>query len=277
MQRIISLMPKDNTRVHIITTSRREIAGKWFVLFSSIFLLISCANKTNTTYSNEKSATGQVKSSQKPYTVFGQRYEPLPTHEKFVQTGIASWYGKGFHGKKTSSGEKYDMYAMTAAHKTLPLGLYVTVHNKNNGRDVVVRVNDRGPFVKGRIIDLSYAAAKQLGIDVSGTAFVRVEALGYRQNDSDGKTRIEYKGPINYDAGNYTVQIGAFRDIGNAKRLIEAMKKTHGVSDMQSALIDGSLFYRVYVGRYTSLEEAETAERNFEEQGYSGSFVVSLD
>jgi rare lipoprotein A len=251
---------------------------KGFVFVSCIFLLFSCASKkTNTTQPSDASTGIRTKASQKPYTVLGQRYEPLPSHERFVQTGIASWYGKGFHGRKTSSGEKYDMYAMTAAHKTLPLGIYVTVHNTKNRRDIVVRVNDRGPFVKGRVIDLSFAAAKKLGIDVSGTAFVRVEALGYRQNDAGGKTKREYTEPPSYDIGNYTVQVGAFRDIRNANRLSEEMRKVHGFADIQATNLNGNLFYRVYVGRYSSLEAAETAERTFMEIGYSGSFVVSLD
>jgi rare lipoprotein A len=251
---------------------------KGFVFVSCIFLLFSCASKkTNTTQPSDASTGIRTKASQKPYTVLGQRYEPLPSHDRFVQTGIASWYGKGFHGRKTSSGEKYDMYAMTAAHKTLPLGLYVTVHNQKNGRDVVVRVNDRGPFIKGRVIDLSFAAAKKLGIDVSGTAFVRVEALGYRQNDAGGKNKREYTEPPSYDIGNYTVQVGAFRDIRNANRLSEEMRKVHGFADIQATNLNGNLFYRVYVGRYSSLEAAETAERTFMEIGYLGSFVVSLD
>jgi hypothetical protein len=104
----------------------------------------------------------------KPYKVFGKWYQPLPDSKDFRQRGIASWYGKDFHGKKTSNGEIYDMYAMTAAHKTLPLGTYVRVHNLENNRKLEVRINDRGPFVRGRIIDLSYTAAKNL--DSSGPA-----------------------------------------------------------------------------------------------------------
>ena len=136
-------------------------------IFCCILVLSACAvKKSNVAQPPE---TGKyLKSSQRPYTVLGRRYEPLQTHEGFFQTGVASWYGKDFHGKKTSNGEIYNMNAMTAAHKTLPLGVYVKVHNRDNGRDAIVRVNDRGPFVKGRIIDLSYAAAKKLGIDVAG-------------------------------------------------------------------------------------------------------------
>jgi rare lipoprotein A len=216
-----------------------------------------------------------TRASQRPYTVYGQRYEPLQTHEGFTQAGIASWYGKDFHGKSTSNGERYDMNAMTAAHKTLPLGVYVRVHNKDNGREAIVRVNDRGPFVKGRIIDLSYAAAKKLGVDIIGTAPVRIEALGYRQEGAGGKG--EYKEPVTYDSGNYTVQVGSFKEHANAERLSGEMKNLFGFSDVRLTNVNGDLFYRVYAGKYASLKAAETAEKNFAEHGYPGSFVVSLD
>jgi rare lipoprotein A len=215
---------------------------------------------------------GRQKASQKPYTVMGQRYEPLQSHEGFVQTGVASWYGKDFHGKSTSNGEKYDMNSMTAAHKTLPLGVYVKVYNKDNGREAVVRVNDRGPFVKGRIIDLSYAAARKLGVDMVGTAPVRIEALVYQENGAEG-----FKEGKDYDAGNYTVQVGSFRDRENAQRLADEMKKLFGFSEVHATMVNGNTYYRVYAGRYSSLRTAETAEKDLNEHDYPGSFVVALD
>ncbi len=111
------------------------------------------------------------------YDEFGVRYRVLQTSRDFVQRGIASWYGHPFHGRATSTGEPYDMYAMTAAHKTLPLPTYVRVTDLDTGNRVVVRVNDRGPFVEGRVIDLSYIAAVKLGIADKGTARVEVRAL----------------------------------------------------------------------------------------------------
>ncbi len=212
------------------------------------------------------------KAYQKPYTVLGQRYEPLQTHAGFVQTGIASWYGLDFHGKKTSNGEIYDMHAMTAAHKTLPLGVYVRVQNRDNGREAVVRVNDRGPFVKGRVIDLSYSAAKTLGVDIAGTAPVRIEALGYRGSGVDQYNALE-----NYDTGNYTVQVGSFKEYGNAQRLSGRMKELVGFSEIHMTNINGEIFHRVYAGKYTSLKAAEAAEREFSEHGYPGSFAVALE
>ncbi len=112
----------------------------------------------------------------KPYEVFGQAYEPMRPQARYAEDGLASWYGRKFHGRPTASGEIYDMYAMTAAHKTLPLPSYARVTNPANGRSVIVRVNDRGPFVRGRIIDLSYTAALKLGT-LGGVVAVRVERI----------------------------------------------------------------------------------------------------
>lgn len=219
-----------------------------------------------------KPPESRQKAYQKPYTVLGKRYEPLQTHAGFVQTGIASWYGQDFHGKKTSNGETYDMHAMTAAHKTLPLGVFVKVQNRENGRETVVRVNDRGPFVKGRIIDLSYSAARKLGVDLAGTAPVRIEALGYRGSGAE-----QYKALANYDAGNYTVQIGSFKEYVNAQHLSGEMIKAVGFSEIHKTNIKGEIFHRVYAGKYSSLKAAEDAEREFSEHGYPGSFAVALE
>ena len=128
-----------------------------------------------------KARAGNMRS----YVVFGNTYYPKSSSRNHVETGIASWYGRKFHGRKTSSGERYDMHRMTAAHKTLPLPTYALVSNLENGRHLIVRINDRGPFVGDRIIDLSYAAAKQLGMHKQGTARVRVTSIDPR--DHGGK------------------------------------------------------------------------------------------
>ena len=117
------------------------------------------------------------KYANRPYEVFGKKYTPMASVQPFTQRGVASWYGKRFHGQKTSSGETYDMYKMTAAHPTLPIPSYARVTNVANRRSVVVRINDRGPFHAGRIIDLSYAAANKLGYIGVGSAQVEVEAI----------------------------------------------------------------------------------------------------
>ena len=129
------------------------------------------------------------------YEINGVTYRVLETSEGYREQGVASWYGDFFHGRRTSSGDVYDMYQMTAAHTTLPLPTYVKVTNIENGRTVVLRVNDRGPFVNGRIIDLSYVAARKLGMVQKGTAHVEVEALDPPAEDPDterlGSTRLK--------------------------------------------------------------------------------------
>lgn len=236
------------------------------VLVGCLILVSSCASKKTGVISPAS------RPSQKPYTVLGKTYEPLASSEGFVQSGIASWYGPDFHGKKTSNGEVYDMNGFTAAHKTLPLGVYVKVKNTENGREAVLRVNDRGPFVKDRIIDLSYAAAKKLGVDRAGTAPVRIEALGYREGSSD-----RYRVIDSYDVGNYSVQVGSFKDPNNAERLSSAMRRQYGFSLISKANVNGEVFYRVLAGKYTSLRAAEKAEAEFIDRGYPGSFSVALD
>jgi len=246
------------------------------LIICCLLIVVSCGGKKPAppTEYGKPSEYGKPKSrpSQKPYVVDGKRYQPLSSHEGFTQTGVASWYGKDFHGKHTSNGEIYDMHQMTAAHKTLPLGVYVNVRNTDNGREAIVRVNDRGPFVKGRILDLSYAAAKRLGVDIVGTAPVRIQALGYR-----GSGAQEYKPLDSYDAGDFTVQVGSFKERANAERLSHEMTSRYGFSEVHKTDIHGEIFYRVYAGKYSSLVEAEKAEARFNDHGFEGSFTVALE
>lgn len=211
---------------------------------------------------------------QKPYEVDGQRYQPLASHQGFQERGIASWYGKKFHGRKTSNGETYNMYGLSAAHKTLPLGVYVEVTHLETGKQIVVRVNDRGPFVAGRIIDLSFGAAQQLGIVDSGTGPVLVKALGYRTAVNG---RNEYVAPVDYDSGTFAVQIGAFADRRNADNLAARMRLSQGKAAVVAIQSEGGSLYRVRVGEYHSLQQAENAVSDFKKQGYGGSFVVAYN
>ena len=149
------------------------------------------------------------------YEVFGQRYYPLTSAIGFTQKGLASWYGPKFHGNKTSNGETFDMYKMTAAHKTLPLPSKVRVTNLENDKQIVVRVNDRGPFVKGRIIDLSFAAAKALEFDKKGTEMVSVEVLTSSVDKNDNTALL-------LDPGKIVYQLGAFRIEKNATTFRES-------------------------------------------------------
>jgi rare lipoprotein A len=252
---------------------------KWCWLVSLVMLLAGCASNFKEepprTRVIETPQNQKLKGWQKPYEVFGQRYHPLLDHEGFVEEGLASWYGRDFHGKKTSNGEIYNMHDMTAAHKTLPLGIFVRVTNNINGRETIVRLNDRGPFVRGRIIDLSYSAAKELEIVGPGTAPVRVEALGYRQTGAGGEVR--YQAPRSYDVGSYTVQIGAFTILENAERLAAQMRDREGYAVIERGYVGNRLFYRVRAGKYTSLESAENAAQKFTLQGFPSSFVVATN
>lgn len=145
------------------------------------------------------------------YNVLGKRYFVLKTSTGYVERGVASWYGPGFHAQSTSNGERYDMYAMTAAHKTLPLPAYVQVTNLQNGRTITVRVNDRGPFKDGRIIDLSYTAAAKLDMLRAGTAFVEVRAVSASEQPDERRVA---------PANALFVQAGAFTAESNANKLV---------------------------------------------------------
>jgi rare lipoprotein A len=201
-----------------------------------------------------------AKKSTASYTIAGQRYYVLDSAHGFTQQGLASWYGEDFQGRPTASGETYDMYAKTAAHKTLPLGTQLLVSNLDNGRSAIVRVNDRGPFVRGRIIDLSYMAANELGMLENGVAPVKIEALAL--NSSNNR---------DFKRGNFTVQLGAFRDKNNAQGLANRLKNSH------IALYDNpsGVFYRVRIGRFSSLDEAQKACQELEAAGFAEAFVVA--
>lgn len=209
----------------------------------------------------------------KPYKVYGKWYQPLPDSKGFRQRGLASWYGKDFHGKKTSNGEIYNMYAMTAAHKTLPLGTYVRVHHLANSRSVEVRINDRGPFVRSRIIDLSYSAAKDLGIVGPGTAKVEVVALGTPTTTDGGTTRSYVPG--DYYSGNFTFQVGAFLNYDNAKRLKHKLSQQYQNAHITDYDNGKDIYYRVRVGKATNLEQAAEFETYLIQNGFPDAFAVA--
>ena len=209
----------------------------------------------------------------KPYKVFGEWYQPLPDSKGFRQRGIASWYGKDFHGKKTSNGEIYDMYAMTAAHKTLPLGTYVRVINLENNRNLEVRINDRGPFVRGRIIDLSYTAAKELGIVGPGTAKVEIVALGTPTTTDGGAGPNFVQG--NYYSGNFTFQVGAFTNRDNAERLRRKLNERYKNAHITRYDRGDKIFYRVRVGAFKTLEDAVLNEAILIQDGFPDAFMVA--
>ena len=184
-----------------------------------------------------------------PYTVFDVRYVPMSSvRVGYSETGEASWYGRKFHGRTTSNGDEYDMFAMTAAHKTLPLPTYLEVRNLANGREVLVRVNDRGPFLGGRILDLSYMAAKKLGVVESGTAPVqiRVVATATGRENSSSKTNYSKAQPPVF------LQAGSFRLRGNADRL-KAQLVEGGIPHIRIVTVEyrENSYYRVQAGPLT--------------------------
>ncbi|OGU15551.1 MAG: hypothetical protein A2076_12860 [Geobacteraceae bacterium GWC2_53_11] len=247
-----------------------------FIFTALLSLTLSaCAIQQRAYSPRDYNQQTRQKAGQKPYTVAGKRYEPLSSHEGFIQEGIASSYGRDFHGRKTSSGELFDMNAMTAAHKTLPLGVYVNVRHKRTGREIVVRINDRGPFVRERIIDLSEGAARKLDMMQEGVAAVKVTALGYKTDQSGGET--SYRAPSSYDSGSFALQVAALKNRANAFRYAEELKRKYGSADVQESIVGGSTFYRVRLGRYASLRAAQSAQESFERKGFPGNFVVAVD
>ena len=179
-----------------------------------------------------------------PYTVLGKSYRVMPSAKGYRERGIASWYGQKFHGRQTSSREIYDMCSFSAAHKTLPLPSYVRVTNLDNGRSAVVRVNDRGPFHAGRIIDLSYAAAIKLGVDRTGTA--RVEVLALTGGAELGATAVA---PPVGAGRRQIVQVGAYRERDNARRIADHLEQSgvRGVR-VEDVRVEGGRVWRVRVG-----------------------------
>ncbi len=210
----------------------------------------------------------------KSYVVRGIRYYVKDSSEGFTQRGIASWYGTKFHGRRTSSGETYDMYAMTAAHKTLPLPTYLEVTNLRNNKRVIVKANDRGPFHPNRIIDLSYAAATRLGITASGTGLVEIRALNANNKPAPSQplqASIQKQTAIH----NMYLQVGAFSSQYNAQQLHH---KLHNAAFERAKIstvnATGNTVYRVRIGPLSSVEEADQLVDQLASLGINEAHVV---
>lgn len=219
---------------------------------------VDVSNIPNAVPKNEpKSRYGNPNS----YVVFGKRYYVMESGKGFAEKGIASWYGTKFHGRRTSSGETYDMYAMTAAHKTLPLPTYLKVTNLNNGRHIIVKVNDRGPFHENRIIDLSYTAAIKLDIVKYGTGLVEVRVI------EPGQPIPAYSGDgapvktvsISNSKAGFFIQVGSFGKLINAENLRRKLGPfgEHLVKISQ-AVVSGDTLYRVRIGPLTDIDLADS-------------------
>ncbi|MGF1683680.1 septal ring lytic transglycosylase RlpA family protein [Photobacterium minamisatsumaniensis] len=203
----------------------------------------------------------------KDYTLRGQDYQIVSSNEAFTQEGDASWYGQKFHGHKTSNGEVYDMYSMTAAHKTLPLPSYVKVTNTNNGKNAIVRVNDRGPFHEGRIIDLSMAAAARLDVIKHGTAPVKIELIQIEKPED----------PEEWQSANpnlYFVQLAAVTNEKKAQEIAVRLEQEFDTTvDLKKA--DSAEIYRLRLGPYIDRDEAISLREKAKTTHYPQAFIIT--
>jgi rare lipoprotein A len=205
----------------------------------------------------------------RPYTVLGRTYYPLQTAAGYDEVGMASWYGSDFHGKKTANGQTYNMYGLSAAHKTLPLGTRVRVTRLSNNTSVILVVNDRGPFVSGRILDLSYGAAKQLGMVRDGVAKVRISAIG------STRPRTVTASTSAQTAKRYHVRVGAFARRANAenthRRLVAQGYKNASITVEDR---DGLTLHIVLAGSFTSRDQAEQVQERLK-AAFPTCYIVS--
>jgi len=198
---------------------------------------------------------------EKPDSGKDERFSSTPKTSEFSQEGLASWYGKKFHGRLTASQEVYNMNALTAAHKTLPFETRVRVTNLDNGLEVVVRINDRGPFVKDRIIDLSYQASKELGMLEQGMARVRLSVL----------TALPEKKPSSETGKAYTIQLGVYKSQENARQASKKIKDGR----IQTFLRDDVQLHRVLAGSFHTLEDAVARMEEIHSSGSIDAFIIS--
>ena len=214
----------------------------------------------------------------RPYAVFGREYVPATSLRPYRERGVASWYGRKFHGEKTSTGDVYDMYALTAAHPTLPLPSYARVTNVATGRSVIVRVNDRGPFLHDRLIDLSYAAAQRIGIAQRGSGDVEVEALlpgavmavaaaplpPVAVAAGPAAARPVEPMPVSRSAAGFAVQLGAFGSNANARNFLEHVQNQLATAAVEPKIREADGLFRVYVGPYADRGEARRVAQRLE-------------
>ncbi|MDH5484298.1 MAG: septal ring lytic transglycosylase RlpA family protein [Gammaproteobacteria bacterium] len=248
--------------VMLASCSLRDSAPKNFNKHADSIRNAVPANEPKSRYGNPDS-----------YTVMGKTYHVRDSSQGFVQSGDASWYGTKFHGRKTSSGEPYNMYAMTAAHKTLPLPTYVEVRHRENGRKVIVKVNDRGPFHPGRIIDLSYAAATKLGISGTGTGPVEIRAINTGGMDLDTSSVVLPEGG-SVD-GKIHVQVAAMGSEQAAEQVATDLRsKSFNSVRINVVEADGKKLYRVRIGPIPDVDLAYRVLRNLNDAGLDTARVV---
>ena len=225
-------------------------------------------NKVHEPVANEKIRNSKAmhRATMRPYQIAGKWYYPTLAKVGDVQRGIASWYGPNFHAKRTSNGEVYNMHAMTAAHKTLPMNTMVKVDNLDSGLSTIVRINDRGPFITGRIIDLSNKAAHAVDMVKTGTAKVKITVLGFNAKIAETKKEKEQTASV----GKYLIQVGAFSRLEGAK--ITKRKFESALEDRYNVLIKTTDLNRVYISGFRSEEEAIDFKEN---NGLSSAMIIA--
>jgi len=272
----------------IIATLKYDIRGTMksiqhlliFGLFmvSSVFFS-ACSQKRDVVKNpgaTKYTSAARQRATMRSYRVLGKRYSPTYVEVGQVMKGISSWYGPNFHGKHTSNGEVYDMHARTAAHKTWPMDTMVRVSNLQNGKSTIVRINDRGPFVRGRIIDCSYTAGKEIGLDRMGIAKVSIEVLGFAGKiESSARIASEQKTHTQTRVllSNFGVQVGAFRRNAGAQMIKRNYtgRYTRYNPIIKRFDVDGSPLYRVWLMGFGSEQEARDFKNS---HNLAGAFII---
>lgn len=291
-----------------------KLSVSWLLVVAAALLLCGCASSPETdhssryTISQDRAPSGGFDASglsdarptyekprragnKSPYTVWGKQYQVIGSNDGYVARGTASWYGEKFHGHKTSNGETFDMYAMSAAHKSLRIPGYARVTNLDNGRSVIVRVNDRGPFHGDRLIDLSYAAAKKLGYQSRGTARVEVAAITVRPDGSmmlagqpfvPGETvdypesRVVASGQMTTGNRGLFVQLGSFSSRDPAEKLLgRAQAVLENPIRVRAIDTASGRFHRVQVGPFADEDSARQTQSLLESRGFAQSILLT--
>ncbi len=250
----------------------------FLLLFAMTLFTTGCSQRTYKKPGATKyTSAARHRATMRSYSVLGKTYDPTYVEVGQVMRGISSWYGPNFHGKYTSNGEIYNMHARTAAHKTWPMDTMVKVTNLQNGKSTIVRINDRGPFVRGRIIDCSYTAGKELGLDRMGIAKVKIEVVGFAGKVQSAATIAKHKAAHTQTRmvlSNFGVQVGAFKRYAGAQiyqRKYARLYPRYRVIIKKFSDVDGTPLYRVWLMGFGSEQEA----RDFKAQsGMPGAFIV---
>ncbi len=256
-------------------------------MITCLLFLTGCGERQIDTASHDV-GVGPSKATQRPYVIRGIKYYPIPSARGFKETGLASWYGKKFHGRRTSNGEIYNMHAMTAAHKTLPMGTVLRVKSLKNGRQITVRINDRGPFIRGRVIDLSYAAARKLDMVGDGVKKVRITAISEHIAQTNnrvvildgGNKRAAISVPLpeprysQTKRSNFYIKLQSFDNIEEARLLARRFTGAGKNATIQQFPAAGTFFYRVLVEGGRSLDEVRVYKKFLLTNGFPYAMIV---